>query len=84
MNHVLLYKAFLQASACVPTPNIDQAWMAQSIGSENACTFICFNGPDSIMKKANLAQWMLGKQYASYWLAEIEREKASQGRTIYP
>jgi len=27
MNHVLLYKVFLQASACISTPNIDQVWV---------------------------------------------------------
>ncbi len=75
MNHVLLYKAFLQASACIPTPNIDQVWMAQTIHSEEYCTFICFDGPDSIMEKVNQSQWALGKRHASYWWAEIEREK---------
>jgi hypothetical protein len=33
MNHILFYKAFLQASACVPTPNIDQVWMVHTIDS---------------------------------------------------
>ncbi len=75
MNHVLLYKAFLQASACTPTPNIDQVWMAQTIGSEEYCTFICFDGPDSIMERVNQSQWALGKRHASYWWAEIAREK---------
>jgi len=49
MNHVLLYKAFLQASVCIPTPNIDQVWMARTIGSEEHCSFMCFDAPDSIM-----------------------------------
>jgi len=75
MNHVLLYKAFLQASACIPTPNIDQVWMAQTIDSEDYCTFICFDGPDSIMEKVNRSQWALGKRHASYWWSEIAREK---------
>lgn len=75
MNHVLLYKAFLQASACISTPNIDQAWMVQTIDSEDYCTFICFDGPDSIMEKVNLSQWALGKRHAPYWWAEIKREK---------
>jgi hypothetical protein len=75
MNHVLLYKAFLQASACVPTRNIDQVWMAQTIGSEDYCTFICFDGPDSIMDTVNQSEWELGKRHASYWWAEIARGK---------
>ena len=75
MNHVLLYKAFLQASACILTPNIDQVWVARTIDSEEYCTFICFDGPDSIMEKVNRSQWALGKRHAPYWWAEIEREK---------
>jgi hypothetical protein len=75
ISHVQLYKAFLQASACIPTPNIDQVWMARTIDSEDYCLFICFDGPASIMEKVNLAQWKLGKHHASYWWAEIEREK---------
>lgn len=75
MNHVLLYKAFLQASACIHTPNIDQVWLAETINSEDYCSFICFDGPDPIMEKVNQTQWALGKRHASYWWAEIEREK---------
>ena len=74
MNHVQLYKAFLQASKYVPTPNIDQVWMAQTTNSEDYCSFICFDGPEAIMEKVNMAQWMLGERYASYWWEEIERE----------
>ena len=75
MNHVELYKAFLQASACVPIPNIDQVWMAQTINSEDCCSFICFDGPEAVMEKVNLEQWGLGKRHTSYWWSEIEREK---------
>jgi hypothetical protein len=75
MNHVLLYKAYLQASACVHTPNIDQVWMAHTIDSDNYCNFICFDGTDSIMDTVNLPQWELGKRSVSYWWAEVEREK---------
>lgn len=75
MNHVLLYKAFLQASAYAPTPNIDQVWIAETINPENCCSFICFDGPEAIMEKVNLPQWGLGKRHASYWRSEIEREK---------
>jgi hypothetical protein len=82
MNHVLLYKAFLQASASIPTPNIDQVWMARTIGSEEYCSFMCCDAPDSIMEKANHAEWMLGKRYAPYWWAEIEREKAAHNSII--
>jgi hypothetical protein len=82
MNHILLYKAFFQASACIPTPNVDQVWMARTIGSEEHCSFMCFDAPDSIMEKANHPQWMLGKRHAPYWFAEIEREKAAQDRVI--
>src|SRR5262245_28438038 len=78
MNHSLLYKAFLQAAACISMPNIDQVWMASTIDNEEHCSFIGFDAPDSIMEKANLPQWMLGKRHAPYWWAEIEREKATQ------
>ena len=74
ISHVELYKAFLQASACAPTPNIDQVWIARTINPEDSCSFFCFDGPEAIMEKVNLEQWMLGKRYASYWWAEIERE----------
>jgi len=41
MNHVLLYKAFLQASARISTPNTDQVWIAQTIDSEDiALSFV--------------------------------------------
>ena len=75
IDHVELYKAFLQASACVPTPNIDQVWMVQTINPGDYCSFFCFDGPEAIMEKVNMAQWMLGERYASYWWEEIEREK---------
>lgn len=75
INHVELYKAFIQASARAPTPNIDQVWIAQTIYPEDSCSFICFDGPEAIMEKVNLPQWGLGKRHASYWWAEIEREK---------
>jgi hypothetical protein len=78
MNHVLLYEAFLQASACTPTPNIDQVWMAQTIDSEDYCTFICFDGPESIMETVNQSQWALGKRYASYWWAGIRRKRSDK------
>lgn len=75
IDHVELYKAFLQASTRAPTPNIDQVWIVQTINPEDSCTFICFDGPETIMEKVNMAQWMLGERYASYWREEIEREK---------
>lgn len=74
-NHVMLYKAFLQASACVPMSNIDQVWLARTIYSADFCTFICFDGPDPIMEKVNMPQWILGKCYASCWWKDIEREE---------
>lgn len=70
-----LYKAFLQASACVPMSNIDQVWMAQTFNPEDSCLFFCFDGPEAIMGKVNPRQWMIGKRHASYWWEEIEREK---------
>ena len=75
MNHIELYKAFLQASARAPTPNIDQVWIAETINPEDCCSFICFDGPEAIMEKVNPPLWMLGKRHASYWWSKIEREK---------
>jgi hypothetical protein len=73
------YKAFLQASACVSTSNINQVWLARTSHSPHPeadlCCFICFNAPDFMMEKVNLQQWKFGKHHALYWWAEIEREK---------
>lgn len=84
MSHVLLYKAFLQAGACISTPSVDQVWMVRTIDSEDYCSFICFDGPDPIMEKVNKSQWALGKRHASYWWGEIEREKEQRKVSNHP
>ena len=77
VNPTKLYKAYLQASECIPTPNIDQVWLARTFDPEDSCIFYYFYGPEAMMDKVNPRNYRFGPRYSAYW-AEIRRREQVQ------
>ena len=79
VNHVMLYKGFLQAAEMVPIPNIDEVWLASTYAPDDSCDLLCFLGPEEVMDAANRINFQLGPRYAEMWRATIDRDKKTRG-----
>lgn len=81
VNWPMLYRAFLAAYQCVPTPNIDQVWMAFNYEERGGGFYFeirCFLGPESIMDRVNPSNALFGPRYSEYWASEIEKNSLLQ------
>ncbi len=76
VNHGLLYAAFVVAAQCVPTPAIDQVWMARTYvcPQEIVCNFLCFRGSQRLMRVANPPNFLFGQEHAPYWQEVVSAE----------
>ena len=79
VNHITLYKAFLQASETAPIPNIDEVWLASTYGPEDACDLLCFLGPEEIMDAVNPPNFQLGPRHSPMWREAIEQDEEARG-----
>lgn len=72
---------FPAAYRCVPTPNIDQVWMAFNYEERDGETYFeirCFLGPESIMDRVNPPNALFGPRYSEYWEAVIKKNSLLQ------
>lgn len=76
VNHALLYAAFVVADQCVPTPAIDQVWVACTYvcPQETVCNFLCFRGSQRLMQAVNPPNFFFGQEHSAYWRDVICRE----------
>lgn len=79
VNHITLYKAFLQALEMVPIPNIDEVWLASTYAPDDSCDLLCFLGPDEVMDTVNPENFQLGPRHAKIWRSAIDRDKKARG-----
>jgi len=79
VDHITLYKAFLQASERVPILNIDEVWLASTYAPDDPCDLLCFLGPDEVMDTVNPGNFQLGPRHAKIWRAAIDRDKKARG-----
>jgi hypothetical protein len=78
VDHITLYKAFLQALDRVRIPNIDEVWLASTYADED-CDLLCFLGPEEVMDAVNPENFQLGPRYSEMWSAAIDQDKQARG-----
>jgi hypothetical protein len=71
VNHITLYKAFLQALKIAPIPNIDEVWLASTYAAADDCDLLCFLGPEEVMDAANPERFQLDPRHVKMWGAAI-------------
>jgi hypothetical protein len=79
VSHISLYKAFLQAQAIIPTPNIDEFWLACTYDPEDHCDLFCLLGPEVIMNAANPENFEWGPHHSEVWDQAIKDDLARFG-----